>query len=87
MVLTEAKCFLTSARNKGYWSSYNSNVLSDGTYAKNPSGYQALKVGIQTKCVKENFKRQLLRALRRLEEDQESEDGNSDDNSDADERK
>lgn len=72
MTIPEVKCFLQGATNHGLtWSRYDTNVLSDGTYAANPSGYQTLKTDIQTKCQNENFKRQLLRALRKMYEDEE----------------
>jgi hypothetical protein len=68
--IPEVKCFLQGAINHGLiWSQTNTNVLSDGTYAANTAGYQTLKTDIQTRCQKEKFKRQLLRALRKLYED------------------
>ena len=89
--IAEARCFLQGAANRGFtWSRYNSNVLSDNTYASNTSGYQALKIDIQTKCKDEKFKRALLRALRKMydEEDEQQQDGDADsDNTDDDEKK
>lgn len=73
---SEVKCFIQGAINNGLtWSRYNPTVISDGTYASNPSAYQALKVDIQTKCAKEHFKREFLMALRELgtESDESSE--------------
>ncbi|CAF0835014.1 unnamed protein product [Rotaria sordida] len=68
------KCFLQGAINHGFtWSRFNTDVLSDGTYAANTGGYQALKIDIQTRCQNEKLKRQLLRALRKMyEEDEEA---------------
>ena len=79
--MPEAKCFLQGIASNGLtWSSYNSNVISDNTYASNTQGWQTLKTDIQTKCQKEVFKRKLLRALRQMyEEDQEFEEGNNSD--------
>jgi hypothetical protein len=45
--------------------------LSDGTYAANTAGYQTLKTDIQTRCQDEKFKRQLLRMLRKMYEEEE----------------
>ena len=83
---------MQGAANRGFtWSRYNSNVLSDNTYASNTSGYQALKVDIQTKCKDEKFKRALLRALRKMydeEEGQQQQDGDDEgDNKDDDDKK
>jgi hypothetical protein len=80
MDMPEVKCLLQGATNRGLtWSRYNSNVLSDGTYASNTNGYQALKIDIQTRCEKETFKRELLRKLREMyeEEQQETEEERS----------
>ena len=67
MDIPEVKCFLQGATNNGLtWSRYNTDVLSDGTYAANTAGYQTLKTDIQTRCQEEKFKRQLLRALRQM---------------------
>jgi hypothetical protein len=87
MDIKEVKCFLQGVQKKGLiWSSYNTNVLSDGTYTGNTQAYQTLKTDIQTKCQGESFKRQLLEAVRRVyEEEQESEEGNN--NSDDEEKK
>jgi hypothetical protein len=72
MNIPEAKCFLQGAINRGLiWSRDYTNVLSDGTYAADKAGWQTLKTDIQTKCQKEQFKRQLLRALRNMYEDEE----------------
>jgi hypothetical protein len=76
------KCLLQGATNRGLtWSRLNSNVFSDGTYASNPNGYQALKIDIQTRCENEKFKRELLRTLRRMyeEEQQQSQEENNSD--------
>lgn len=74
--IPEAKCFLQGVLSRGLtWSKYNSDVISDGTYAANTYGYQALKNDVQTRCEKEKFKRQLMRAMRRFyEEEGSSED-------------
>ena len=70
--IPEVKCFLEGVINHGLtWSKYNSDVISDGTYAANTGGYQALKTDIQTKCQKEKFKRQLLRILRTMYDEEE----------------
>lgn len=72
MDIPEAKCFLQRTINNGFtWSRYNTDVLSDGTYAANTVGYQSLKTDIQTNCQKEKFKRQLLRALRTMYDEEE----------------
>ncbi len=69
------KCFLQGAIDRGLiWSRTNTDVLSDGTYAANPAGYQTLKTDVQTRCQKEKFKRQLLLALRKFYEDDNDED-------------
>ncbi|CAF2345828.1 unnamed protein product [Rotaria sp. Silwood2] len=74
MDMPEVKCFLQGAINRGLiWSRYNTDVLSDGTYASNTVGYQALKTDIQTRCQNEKLKRQLLRALRKMHEEDEEE--------------
>ncbi len=82
--MPEVKCFLQGITSRGLtWSRYNSNVISDNTYASNTQGYQTLKTDIQTKCQNQGFKRELLRALRRMyEEDQELQGADSDDNDD-----
>ena len=65
--IPEVNCFLQGALSNGLtWSRYNTDVLSDGTYAANTAGYQTLKTDIQTRCQEEKFKRQLLRALRQM---------------------
>ncbi|CAF3621322.1 unnamed protein product [Rotaria sordida] len=70
----QIKCFLETIQKHGLvWSIYDSDVISDGTYESDRRGYQALKVDIQTKCQKESFKRQLLRALRRMNEEESEE--------------
>ncbi|UJR28622.1 hypothetical protein I4U23_009855 [Adineta vaga] len=78
MDMAEVKCLLQGVANRGLtWSRYYSDVISDGTYASNTYGYQTLKTDIQTRCEKEKFKRQLLRTLRRMydeEQDQDSDD-------------
>jgi hypothetical protein len=75
MDLPEVKCFLQGAMNRGItWSGSATNVLSDGTYASDTYGYQALKVDIQTKCKDENLKRELMRALRKMNEEQQEND-------------
>lgn len=72
MNIPEVKCFLQGAINHGLtWSQYNTDVLSDGTYAANTGGYQILKTDIQTRCQNENFKRQFLPVLRKMYEDEE----------------
>jgi hypothetical protein len=72
MDISEVKCFLQGANNHGLtWSRYNADVLSDGTYAANTGGYQTIKTYIQTICQNEKFKRQLLRVLRKMYEDEE----------------
>ncbi|CAF1273064.1 unnamed protein product [Adineta steineri] len=79
--LPEAKCFLQGLTNIGLtWSRYYPDVISDNTYASNTNGYQALKTDKQTKCQGEKLKRQLVRALRRMyDEEQESNDENDSD--------
>ena len=79
------KCFLQGLSSRGLtWSRYNSDIISDNTYASNTQGYQTLKTDIQTKCKDQGFKRELLRELRRLYEQErqydESDSSNSDDN-------
>ncbi|CAF0979550.1 unnamed protein product [Adineta ricciae] len=70
--IPEVRCFLEGVINHGLtWSKYNSDVISDGTYAANTGGYQALKTDIQTKCQKEKFKRQLLRILRTMYDEED----------------
>ncbi len=72
MNIPEAKCFLQGAISRGLtWSRYDPDILSDGTYASNPYGYQTLKADIQTKCKGEKLKRQLLRTLRKMYDEQE----------------
>ncbi|CAF0934350.1 unnamed protein product [Rotaria sp. Silwood1] len=74
MDIPEVKCFLQGAINRGLtWSRLNADVLSDGTYASNMGGYQALKTDIQTRCQNEKLKRQLLRVLRKMHEEEEEE--------------
>ncbi len=76
--LPEVKCLLQSAQKKGLkWSIYNSNTLSDGTYAANPTAWQTLKTDIQTKCKGQSFKRELLQALRGMYDEQDSDEENS----------
>ncbi|CAF3858981.1 unnamed protein product [Rotaria sp. Silwood1] len=68
--IPEVACFLQGAINHGLtWSRSNKDVLSDGTYASSTVGYQALKIDIQTRCQNEKLKRELLRALRKIYED------------------
>jgi hypothetical protein len=75
MSFPEVKCFLQGAMNRGLvWSRYDTDILSDGTYAANPSGYQSLKTDVQTRCKDEHLKRQLLRALRTMYEEEEAEE-------------
>ncbi|CAF1262837.1 unnamed protein product [Rotaria sordida] len=71
--IPEMICFLQGAIKNGLtWSQSNTDVLSDGTYASNTAGYQALKIDIQTRCQNEKLKREFLRALRKIyEEDEE----------------
>ncbi|CAF4070508.1 unnamed protein product [Rotaria sp. Silwood2] len=71
--IPEVACFLQGAINHGLtWSRFNTDVLSDDTYASNTVGYQALKIDIQTRCQNEKLKRELLRAFRKIyEEDEE----------------
>jgi hypothetical protein len=72
MDIPEVNCFLQAAINHGLtWSRSNTDVLSDGTYAANTAGYQTLKTDIQTRCQDEKFKRQLLRMLRKMYEEEE----------------
>lgn len=72
MDIAEVKCFLQGITSRGLvWSRLNSNVISDGTYSSNISGYQALRNDIQTRCKDEKFKRALLRALRRMYDEEE----------------
>ncbi|CAF1531155.1 unnamed protein product, partial [Adineta steineri] len=47
-------------------SKYNTDTISDGTYAANTAGYHTLKTDVQTRCKDEKLKRQLLRALRKM---------------------
>ncbi|UJR20908.1 hypothetical protein I4U23_024017 [Adineta vaga] len=69
----EVDCFLRKVINHGLtWSSSNPDVISDGTYAANANGYQAMKIDIQTRCEKEKFKRQLLRALRKMYDEEDN---------------
>ncbi|CAF0843775.1 unnamed protein product [Adineta ricciae] len=80
--MAEVKCLLQGVVNRGLtWSRYYPDVISDGTYASNTYGYQTLKTDIQTRCEKEKFKRQLLRALRQMyeEDEQDSNDQDGDD--------
>ncbi|CAF5159335.1 unnamed protein product, partial [Rotaria sp. Silwood1] len=71
----EVACFLQGAINHGLtWSRSNKDVLSDGTYASNTVGYQALKIDIQTRCQNEKLKRELLRALRKIYEDDDEDE-------------
>ncbi len=82
------RCLLQGATNRGLtWSRLNSNVFSDGTYASNPNGYQALKIDIQTRCEKETFKRELLRTLRRMYEEEEQQQSEEENNSDEKKKK
>jgi len=70
----EVKCFLQSIASHGLtWSRYNPDVISDNTYASNTAGYSALKEDVQTKCQGQSFKRELMRALRRMYEEEEAE--------------
>lgn len=72
MDIPEVKCFLQGAINHGFiWSRYNPDLLSDGTYAADPSGYQTLKTDIQTKCQNEKFKRQFIQAFREIYDEEE----------------
>jgi hypothetical protein len=65
--IPEVRCLLQGAIDNGFsWSRYDGDVMSDGTYAADKMGYQALKIDIQTRCQDEKFKRQLMRVLRRL---------------------
>ncbi|CAF0941904.1 unnamed protein product [Adineta steineri] len=60
-------CFLQGVINHGLtWSKYNTDAISDGTYAANTIGYHTLKTDVQTRCKDEKLKRQLLRALRKM---------------------
>ncbi len=69
--ISEVKCFLQGVINHGLtWSPYNTDVLSDDTYASNTAGYQTLKIDIQTRCQKEKFKRQFLRVIRKFYEEE-----------------
>lgn len=69
--IPEVLCFLQGAVNHGLtWSQYNPDVVSDGTYAANPSSYQTLKVDIQSRCQQETFKRQLFRVLEDLSDEE-----------------
>ncbi|CAF3428048.1 unnamed protein product [Rotaria socialis] len=75
MSIPAAQCFLQGAINRGFtWSRNNANVLSDGTYAANTAGYQALKIDIQTRCKDEKLKRELMRALRKMYQDNDEEE-------------
>ena len=80
MDVSEVKCFLQGAMSIGLtWSRSNADVLSDGTYAANTAGYQAVKIDVQTRCKDEKLKRDLLRALRTLDaEDSDSDDVDED---------
>ncbi len=72
MDIPEVKCFLQGAINHGLtWSRYITDVISDGTYASNTVGYHTLKTDIQTACQGEKLKRQLLRALRKMHQEEE----------------
>lgn len=74
MAMSEVKCFLDGIRGRGLaWSSTYPDVISDNTYESDKSGWQTLKTDIQTKCANEQFKRQLLRALRRMDDEDEDE--------------
>lgn len=87
MTIPEARCFLQGARNRGLsWSQINPSVMSDGTYHANPSGYQSLKTDIQTRCQNQNLKREILRTLRKMYEDDET-DNIDDNNNEEDEKK
>ena len=78
--MSEVRCLLQGVANRGLtWSRYYPDVISDGTYASNTYGYQTLKTDIQTRCEKEKFKRQLLRALRQMYEEDDQDSGNGDD--------
>jgi len=73
--IPEVKCLLQSAQQSGLkWSIYNSNTLSDGTYASNPTAWQSLKTNIQTQCKNQSFKRELLQLLRRTYDEEEDSD-------------
>ena len=75
MDMSEVRCFLQGIQNRGLtWRTYNSDVITDNTYAADVNGWQAKKTDIQTKCQDEKFKRQLLRALRRMEEEDNNEE-------------
>lgn len=66
MDIPEVSCFLQGVVNHGLtWSQYNPDIISDGTYAANPTGYQTLKIDIQTRCVKETFKRRFFRVYQK----------------------
>lgn len=85
MDMPEVKCFLQGITSRGLtWSRYNSAVISDNTYASNTQGYSTLKTDIQTKCQGENFKRALLRALRRMYDEEEQQESDGADNNDDD---
>lgn len=67
----KVKCFLQGVINHGLtWSKYDGDLISDGTYAANPYAYSSVKMDVQTRCQDEKFKRALLRALRRLYEEE-----------------
>lgn len=88
MDMSEVRCFLQGIQNRGLtWRSYNSDVISDNTYASDVNGWQSLKTDIQTKCESEKFKRQLLRELRRMQEEDQEEDNNEDEDDDEKKKK
>lgn len=69
--MPEVKCFMQGMSSHGFiWSRLHPDLISDGTYASNVGGYHILKTDIQTKCQSQKFKRQLLRALRRMEREE-----------------
>jgi hypothetical protein len=58
------------------WSRQYPNVISNGTYASNPNGYQTVKTEIQKTCQEAKFKRALLLAIRKMNDDEQ--DGSQD---------
>ena len=71
--IPEVKCFLESIERRGLTLGSNSDVISDNTYSSDKQGWQKLKTDIQTECKSEKFKRELLRALRRMYDEDEDE--------------
>ncbi|CAF1413722.1 unnamed protein product [Didymodactylos carnosus] len=73
---SEVRCFLNGAASRGWvWgSSSYPTVLSDGFYASSLLNYNVAKIRVQTDCQNSKLKRQLLRALRKLDEEEQESD-------------